>query len=73
MTKRKGQKDKHYAENDRSSNTNPFENQAWALVFRKGKQVLFHMWHQSCLWFARGWLVWFFLLFILSTITDFNF
>jgi len=37
---------KHYTENERSRNTNPTKNRGWTHMLRRGKQFLFHMWHQ---------------------------
>ena len=31
-----------------TKHTNPIKNCEWSQVFRKGKQILLHMWHPSC-------------------------
>jgi hypothetical protein len=36
-----GQRDKHYTENSRSSNTNPTNNRGWTQVFQKGSSSCF--------------------------------
>jgi hypothetical protein len=42
VQKNKQRSTKHYAQNQRSRNTNPTKNLGWTHVLRKGKQFLLH-------------------------------